>query len=240
MEINPLQEVKEYIQKIARYISKFISPSSYEMLNMYYDGVSSSTEAQESALFDKLICTICENKDNKQLHIIVDTAPTGHTIRLFGIASLLLTSNKTLLITKERSEILDSIIGNMNDKDDISIKLEERYITYTRFNNILKNRDECGITFVLNPDEFSLSKTQLAINQLKKSVEILGSIINKILPQSQDEFFKSRYADSHKNLQQITEKLGYYQMLKMPLFSSDITKLEDLKTFAHKIGEQFL
>lgn len=81
-------------------LQNFISANSYEMLDSYYKLVKQSGIAQESALFDKLISTI--TNENNFDHIIVDTAPTEHTLRLFKMSQNLRNWSQILLKQQEK------------------------------------------------------------------------------------------------------------------------------------------
>ena len=70
------------------------------MLDSYYKLVKQSGIAQESALFDKLISTI--TNENNFDHIIVDTAPTEHTLRLFKMPQNLRNWSQILLKKKKK------------------------------------------------------------------------------------------------------------------------------------------
>lgn len=234
LEIDSQKEVEAYIQEVAKSTKKFISPKSYDMLDSYYKNVSRSTEAKESALFDRLINIICNthNFDN----IIIDTAPTGHTMRFFSLSKTLREWNKTLLSAKERDTRLEGIIGNLDDKDSITQKLEKRYLLYTEFNNILKNSEKSGIIFVLNPDSLSLSETKRALNSLAlEKISPFCLIVNKMPPNSTDPFFKSRYEGALNALDLIKNELTEHKIIDIALFKSDILELDSL----HNISQAF-
>lgn len=238
LEIDSQKEVESYIHEVSKSTKKFISPKSYDMLDTYYKNVSHSAEAKESALFNKLINIICNN--DQFSHIIIDTAPTGHTIRLFTLSSVLKEWNKTLLSNKERNSRLESIVGNIDDKDSITQKLEKRYLLYTQFNNILKDKEASGISFVLNPDSLSLNETQRAIQSLvSNNINPIAFMINKIPPDSDDKFFKDRYNNAMHALNKIQNSLKNYPIATIPLLSSDVLNIDSLRLITEGLKEFF-
>lgn len=227
LEINPHKEAEKYINQVAKDTKKFVSPTSYAMLDAYYQAVSHSGSAQESALFDCLIRIIVTQKEWDK--IIIDTAPTGHTLRLFGLPQMMREWSKTLLSEQERGGRIENILGHIEDKNPLEKRIEERYLLYTRFQNCLKDTKECGIIFVLNTDYLSLMETQRAIQTLQQeNLNAFALIVNKIPPQSSDTFFMERYLTSKQYLEKILSYFRDYTIWQIPLKSQDILQKEDL------------
>lgn len=229
IEIDPRQEVKRYIQAVASDTKRFVSANSYAMLDNYYQSVASSGVAQESALFDRLIRLIIE-PDSRWDRIVVDTAPTGHTLRLFTLPKTLKEWSKTLLSQQERGGKIESALGHLSDSSsNIMLRLEERYLRYSAFNNRLKDPKECGILFVLNPEHLAIEETKRALHSLKhESLKPYALIINKIMPSSHDPFFAKRGESQARYLAEIDEVFKGERLWKIPLQGEDILGREGL------------
>ncbi|AJC91377.1 ArsA family ATPase [Campylobacter subantarcticus] len=228
LELNPQKEAKEYIENVSNATKEFISPNSYEMLDNYYNIVKESATAQESAMFDKLIKIISEDVNFD--HIVIDTAPTGHTLRLFKMPKNLKIWSELLLKQREKNSNLQNIIGNIEGKDILKDNLENRHLRYSKFLNILKDFKQCGIIFVLNLEILPINETLRAIEELQiQKIAPFAIIINKIPPNSNDEFFKNRFEISLQNLKLAKKLFKDFSLLEIPLYNKDISSEADLE-----------
>lgn len=228
LELNPQKEVKEYVENVSKATKELISPNSYEMLDNYYKIVKESAIAQESAMFDKLIKIISE--DTNFDHIIIDTAPTGHTLRLFKMPKNLKIWSELLLKQREKNSNLQNIIGNIEGKDILKDNLENRHLRYSKFLNILKDNNQCAILLVLNLEKLPINETLRAIEELQiENITPFAIIINKIPPNSNDEFFKTRFEISLQNLKLARKLFKDFNILEIPLYNKDISSEVDLE-----------
>ena len=217
-EIDPIAEVKAYTAQVAEDAKRFISAASYSLLESYYDNVAQSGVAQESALFDRLIRIITQEQWE---HIVIDTAPTGHTLRLFKLPLTLQQWSKTLLSQQEKSHNLEGIIGHL-EGNPLKDRLEERYLLYSQFNNLLHS-ENVGIVFVLNPESLPIEESARAIHSLSHDgLKPYALAINKSPPPSEDCFFAKRYANAQKHLATIRERFAAFPLWEIPLLSGDI------------------
>ncbi len=236
LEINPSKEIESYIQSVAQETKKFIAASSYAMLDTYYNNVKKNGNALESALFDKLIRLIVQDckKDSFQC-VIVDTAPTGHTLRLFSLPKILKEWGETLLKQQEKSKMLQSVLGDIQS-NSLQERLKERHLLYTEFFNLLHNKEQSAIFFVLNPELLPIEETKRAIDDLAQGqLKPKALIINKIPPQSDDAFFAQRFQTSKHYMQIIAQTFSYFPLYYVPLFSCDIVGINELENVAKSI-----
>lgn len=228
LELNPQKEAKEYVENVSKATKELISPNSYEMLDNYYKIVKESAIAQESAMFDKLIKII--SVDTNFDHIIIDTAPTGHTLRLFKMPKNLKIWSELLLKQREKNSNLQNIIGNIEGKDILKDNLENRHLRYSKFLNILKDNNQCAILLVLNLEKLPINETLRAIEELQiENITPFAIIINKIPPNSNDEFFKTRFEISLQNLKLARKLFKDFSILEIPLYNKDISSEADLE-----------
>lgn len=242
LQINPDYEATKYIKEIATKTRKLINPKSYHMLDEYYKNVASSQNAKEAALFERLCDTILQETTYR--HIVIDTAPTGHTLRIFFMPKLLKNWAKGLLSQQERASFSEDIIGHFGGKSDSKFIrgdmveiLEQRYQKYSKFENILKN--DCDIILVLNPELLAINETQRAIESLRqKGLDASFLVINKILPKSSnDEFLQARIELQYKFLGEISSKFSQ-KLIKLGLKRSDIVGIAMLDDLGSEIISQ--
>lgn len=227
LEIDPLKEARAYTQEIAKNNKAFVGAHSYEMIDRYYKSACENGVTQESALFDRLIYIITE-QIHQWDHIIVDTAPTGHTLRLFTLANTLKTWSKSLLKYQQKNIHLQSILDAPSANHKLLDKLEARYAKYAEFQSMLQNPKFCSIIFVLNPDYLSIEETKRAIESLEH-IHIYALAINKIAPPSSEVFFKNRYEIQKQYLQKISDYFKGIKKWYISLLDQDILCQHQLK-----------
>lgn len=234
LEIDPIKEAKIYTQEIAKDNKAFVGAHSYEMIDRYYKSACENGITQESALFDRLVHIITEQIDQWD-HILIDTAPTGHTLRLFTLAQTLKTWSKSLLKHQQKNIHLQSILDAPSANHKLLDKLESRYQRYTQFQNILHS--QASIIFVLNPDYLSIQETKRAIENLE-NIKIYALAINKIAPSSSEEFFKNRFELQNQYLKMISDYFGEIKKWYIPLLDQDILKECQIKELLKGIFDE--
>lgn len=234
LEIDPIKEARNYTQEIAKDNKAFVGAHSYEMIDRYYKSACENGITQESALFDRLVHIITEQIDQWD-HILIDTAPTGHTLRLFTLAQTLKTWSKSLLKHQQKNVHLQSILDTPSANHKLLDKLEARYQKYTQFQNILHS--QASIIFVLNPDYLSIQETKRAIENLE-NIKIYALAINKIAPSSSEEFFKNRFELQNQYLKMISDYFGEIKKWYIPLLDQDILKECQIKELLKGIFDE--
>ncbi|AQW83955.1 arsenite-transporting ATPase [Campylobacter pinnipediorum subsp. pinnipediorum] len=254
IEIDSALEAREYVQKVAKDMRGFVGASSYAQIDNYFAKISDSSSTLEAALFERL-STILTKEISSYDHIIIDTAPTGHTLRLFFMPKELRDWSKTLLSMQERGGMSEKVLGHLDggDKNRFSDpdgfirgrlieKLDERYARYSAFSNLVKDSSKCGIVLVLNASKLAIAETQRAIQSLEqKELKPYAVVLNKVLPDSSnDDFLSSRISQEAQYVKQSDNEFGKYHYAKIPLFKEDITNKENLKIFGEKVLESII
>ena len=156
IEIDADEEAKKYIEGIKQNISESIDPNVVEDIKKQLEMAYVSPGTQESALFDKIMDLI-ETKIGEYKRIIFDTAPTGATLRLISLYTLL--EDWITSLIKRRKEILNKFeIASKTFpelekkyKDDPVLKiLEKRRIQILKGRKILTDKENTGFLFCHN------------------------------------------------------------------------------------------
>lgn len=237
LEIDPYVEVQNYIQEVAKHTKTLVGAHSYEMIDQYYKSAASNGNTQESALFDRLISIITQDFD-KWDHIIIDTAPTGHTLRLFTLAQNLNQWSKFLIQEQNKKQKLEGMLSEdiigTTTSNPLLERLKARQAKYHHFQDILTHSS--SIIFVLNPDLLSIQESKRAIEQLQEShIKLHALAINKIAPASQEDFFQNRHIIQQKYLEEINALFKDFNKWYIPLLDEDIRQEEQLLKLLNSI-----
>lgn len=235
LEIDPEYETTKYINSVKDNIKGIVHSGMTDEVYRQLDTAKASPGADEAALFDKLISIIIEDIEDYD-HLVFDTAPTGHTIRLLTLPELMGVWIEGML--KKRKKTNENYVQLLNDgepiDDPIYEVLLERKNRFRKAREILLNQNKTGFIFVLNPERLPILETKKAIDLLAKyDLHVDTVIVNKILPEEADGAFLIKRKEYEKQyLEQIQHTFLQQKLIHVPLLSQDITNVEQLNTFS--------
>jgi len=213
--LNPEEAAAEYRESIvAPYRGKL--PESV-ILNMEEQLSGSCTV--EIAAFDQFSEFISNKEiEDKYDHIVFDTAPTGHTLRM-----LQLPSAWTNFIDENTTGA--SCMGQLSG-------LGEKRDIYRKAMENLADKDKTTLILVTRPDESPLleaERSSLELRQLGVNNQVL--VINGILNEATDDVSKKIFERQAKSLNNIKENLKSLKHYSIPLRSYDVLGLDKLRSF---------
>src|SRR5699024_5084312 len=88
LEIDPKRETELYIKSVKENIKETVQPTMMEEVHRQLDTAKISPGADEAALFDKLT-SIMIAESHYYDKLVLDSATTGHTIRLLSLPELM-------------------------------------------------------------------------------------------------------------------------------------------------------
>ncbi|MBD3226961.1 MAG: AAA family ATPase [Candidatus Lokiarchaeota archaeon] len=171
--------------------------------------------------------------------IIVDTAPTGHTLKLLSFPDFL--SKTTIKLIRIRNA-LGSFVNKITnffrrrnaEPKDISEFLDIAKDWSEETQKVLSNKELSRFMVVMIPELLSINETDRLISNLSKFNIPVGKIfVNKFFPKDTDcSFCSKKRAKQDENLKIINEKFNDYEIITIPYFEDEIhgvKMLEKLK-----------
>lgn len=239
MEIDPQQEASRYIERVKQNLKGVVRSSMADEVNRQIDMAAVSPGSDESALFDRLIHIILEEKEAVDT-IVFDTAPTGHTVRLLSLPEMMEAWMEGML--KRRSKVNDNYSQWMNDgepvEDPIYQILMERKDRFSRVRRILMDPKRTACVYVLVPEKLPIAETKRALQLLEQvNMPVPAILINKCMPESagSSPFIQKRRAQEADYIKQIKEAFPGQQQTYLPLLEEDIHSIADIRTIAEAI-----
>jgi arsenite-transporting ATPase len=235
LEINPQIESNRYITEVKNNLKGLVKATMLEEVHRQIDLASSSPGADEAALFDKITSIVVDEYKNYD-HIIFDTAPTGHTIRLLTLPELMNVWISGLL--EKRRKVQQNYTQLLNDgepiDDPIFEKLQARKQKFAQVRDILLDPAITDYAFVLNAERLPILETEKAIKTLSKhDLTVSTLVVNKVIPSHADgDFMEKRRSNEKQYLEMIETTFKKQEIVRVPLFAHDISSLSHLHTFA--------
>jgi len=171
----------------------------------------------EIAAFNEFSSMITDEKVfNEYDHIIFDTAPTGHTLRMLQLPSAW--SNFI-----DKSTHGASCLGQLAG-------LEDKKEIYKNAVNTLADKDKTILVLVSRPEISPLKEAERASNELQEiGVKNQILVVNGVLQNHDDELSTAIYEKQQKALENMPAKLKNIETFEIPLRPYNITGLENVR-----------
>lgn len=173
--------------------------------------------------------------------IILDTAPTGHTLRLLTMPKLLNDFVNLLEKMQEKHHLMQRTFGGREIKDKADQFLIDLGKDLVMVQSVLTNPETTEFIPVTFPDAMDIFETERLVGALAGfRIPVARLIVNRVIPSVKCSFCQSTKRDQEKYLLEIEKIFKNLNIIKMPLFPSEIRGIKDLTKFAQILfGEPY-
>ena len=191
-----------------------------EMLSLSIPGID------EVMSFKTIIDFIEEGQFDKY---VVDTAPTGHALRLISSPKLLDEWIKVAARMRWKYRFMITSFSGSYQQDEVDAFLLGLKKTVKRIENILRDQTRCEFIPVCIPEAMAIMETGRLLSVLGNSEIIARQIIvNNVMVSDEGDFCKRKKAGQLPYLQEIGKKFNNLNKVEVPLFAEEIKGLEAL------------
>jgi len=161
---------------------------------------------------------------------VVDTAPTGHALRLLTSPRLL--DDWVKVMAKMRWKyryVVETFAGKYNpdEGDDFLLTMKK---TVKRVESLLRDQNRSEFIAVTIPEDMAILETERLISSLGKyGIKVKQLVINSVLESDGCEFCRAKRKEQDKYLNQIRMK---YNGLKTTIIPSSPHEIKGLNTLA--------
>ena len=215
VNLDPEKAAAEYRESV---ISPYRGKSPESVIRNMEEQLSGSCTVEIAAFNEFSDFITDEAKQREYDHIIFDTAPTGHTLRMLQLPS----AWSTFISESTHGA---SCLGQLSG-------LEERKGIYKQAVSTLSDEKVTSLVLVARPDLAPLkeaARSSHELNLLGIKNQIL--IINGVLQHSDDNDNVTRLLSERQNsaLYNIPEELKGYPMYSVPLRSYNLSNIENIR-----------
>ena len=220
MNINPVVAAHEYKEKMVAPFRGVLPQSAIEQMEEQLSGAC-TVEIAGFNEFSKYVGDIDISKNYE--HIILDTAPTGHTLRLLKLPSAW---NSFIEDNSTGSSCLGAVSGLSHNK-----KLYENVVEN------LKNADKTLLILVSRAEELSLIEASKASHELaNQGIKNQHLIINGVFrANDEDEIAKSFEKKSKEALENLDEIISNLAKTTIGFYPNGAVGLESLNNIIDNI-----
>lgn len=171
--------------------------------------------------------------------VIVDTAPTGHTLVFLSLPDVLNKWLEILDLMQSKYRFMVKQFTGRYRQDSVDKFIKEITEDLSYLSSFLSDEKKCEFVPVANPEFLSLKETDNLLAELKKyKISVKSIIINKVLqPQNKADFngncpfCSSRKEEQEKYVSRLKGSLYNYNLVDVPLFPYEILGLKRLDSF---------
>ena len=191
-----------------------------EMLTLSIPGID------EVMSFKTIIDFIEEGNFDKY---VVDTAPTGHALRLISSPKLLDDWIKVAARMRWKYRYMITSFSGSYQQDEVDALLLSLKRTVKRIESILRDQARCEFIPVCIPEAMAIMETQRLLSELGTSGIVPRQlIVNNVMVSEGCDFCKHRKADQMPHLQEIGKRFPGLNTVEVPLFEKEIIGLDAL------------
>ena len=253
IELNPDVIVDTHFAQVERTISAYANPDMLPKIREHLRLSKSAPGAAEAAMLESMCQHLVTAASADYEHIIFDTAPTGHTLRLLVLPEMMGAWTDGLLAQQRRQAKLRSVATHLNtgkqgdNKKDVANPfakhkpdrweqavsvLEKRKDLFRQAGLLLHDRAQTAIILVMTADVLPLAETKRAIKQLEESsLTPAAIVVNQLItPTQTDEFWQRRADRQQKLMGEIEKSFKKYPVYPIYLQQTDVRGTEALST----------
>ena len=235
LEIDPRRAVREHINRVLNVVRASVNPDSYRRIEAMILSLEDTPGVEEAAILEELSKIVLESLDNFD-KIVVDSAPTGHTLQMLRASTRIGPWIEELIKLREKGNRFREAASLGEETRDVTASLKERRERFVRFSQLLTSPYTAFIP-VLTPEKLPVEETKRLVASLEHmGLDIPLLIVNKVLPEEgSGEFFKKRKLQEEIYLREIRRYFGRFKLLFVPLRDRDVSGVEDVRELAQLI-----
>lgn len=168
--------------------------------------------------------------------IILDTAPTGHTVRLLAQPEQMAQWVGVFDLMQEKHRYLFRHYTGRYVKDEADRFLARMSDDLESVRSLFRDARRTEFVPIAIPELLSIFETERLLEVLREHrIPVKTLLINRVAEERDCPFCRARSRDGQRFVREIGERFGDYHIIKTPLFPHEIRGLEGLRAFSEAL-----
>lgn len=164
--------------------------------------------------------------------IVVDTAPTGHTLRLLAMPELIGKWLEALDALLAKHRYMKKLFKGYYDGDELDEFLLELSDSVKQMQSLLRDPSCCRFVPVMLAEALSIYETVMLLDELERSkIPVTDIVVNRLYPESPCRFCTDRRGRQMRELTELPERFERYSIWGVPVFPQEILGARSLAQF---------
>ncbi|HEX8843338.1 MAG TPA: ArsA family ATPase [Pyrinomonadaceae bacterium] len=182
------------------------------------------------------------DRSGRYAHIVVDTAPSGHTSRLLRLPELFSHMLRALdrMADKHRYIVAQFARGRRARADEVDLFLSDLAERIERVRAMLYDPGQTSFTLVTIPETMSVQETVRYFRLLQEEkIPVTDLIVNRVEQEHGEcAYCRARAAGQRPSLKEIAREFKSLTIHHVPLMSDEVRGHEALRRFARAVWEE--
>ena len=165
-------------------------------------------------------------------HVVIDTAPSGHTTRLLALPEVFTRMVKALDRMSDKHRYIVAHFARRHvGLDEVDLFLRDLTARITRVKNILYNSNETRFALVSIPEAMSVKETERYADSLAAhGVTLTDLIINRVEEEHDGcQFCRARVLTQRPHLKELEQRFKKLNVHRVPLLPEEVRGIESLE-----------
>lgn len=233
VEIDAEAVATAYVDRVRADAHRLVSSEVRATVDRHLDLARQAPGTLESALVDRL-ADLVDRCPGDYDRIVVDTAPTGHALRLLALPDLLTGWIRGLVRQRERARGVDRMLRNLaGDEPPPADPVLERLRGHQRRLDTLRERlrRDAAMVPVLVPERLPIAETGRLVAALHgEGLTVTPVVVNRVLPGVDDgAYLRQRREQQLEHLAASGAELTRGGWVEVPQLAHDVRHREDLE-----------
>ncbi len=231
LEINAEKALAEFKTEYEEEIKKILDTSTNLDPEDIESVFSMSIPGLDEVMGFKTIMNLMD--EGKYDKYIVDTAPTGHALRLLTMPKLLDDWVKMLARLRWKYRYMVKTFSGKFPTDEADDFLLNMKRTVKKIEELLRDPDRCEFIAVTIPEEMAILETSRLIGSLNEyGVKVKQLVVNNVTMVSDCEFCRERRKEQEKHLNEIKKKFANLRTTVMYMQPREVKGADALRAFS--------
>ena len=181
------------------------------------------------------------DREGKYAHIVVDTAPSGHTSRLLRLPAVFDRMVKALdLMGDKHRYILAHFARRRPVADAVDVFLQDLSRRIEAVRTLLHDKEQTSFTLVTIPEAMGVRETERYLDLLtEQGVPVRDLIVNRVEQEHEAcEYCRARVRSQRPWLKEIERLFRDLQIRYVPLMPKEVRGVDELKKIGKLIWEE--
>jgi arsenite-transporting ATPase len=244
VEIDAERVAVSYVEAVRRDLHKVVAREVQPAVDRHLDLAREGAGTLDSALLDRLTDLIALQPSVYD-RIVIDTAPTGHMLRLLAMPDVLERWIQGLVRQREGVQGMDRMLANMvgespeRDDDPVLDRLRRQRERLGALRHRLAH--EALLHAVMIPERLPIEETARTLPALRAAGVHVGCVVvNRVLPDSADgEFLAARRRQQDAYLTEIRTRLAGERLVVVPQQPEDVSSAAALAELSTHLAPLF-
>lgn len=241
LELDAEHEAARHAERVMAEARDVVSREVLPAVERHLQLALHSPGTQEAATLDRLVEVLawCPERYDR---VVVDTAPTGHTLRLLSLPTVLGPWLDGLVQAGDRVASADRMLRAMSRDDTPAARAPAGLARRRDALRATRARlvDDAVFHLVCVPERLPVAETVRAAEALRAGGMTLGPVlVNRLVPASEDPFLRARGLEQERRLGELRQALDLPLVL-LPHLPHDAVSTADVQALGEELAGQGL